>query len=71
MRILFLKKMTLGFCFGFQIKGELPEKEKQKAEDSGSDDDEDKYADEMDMPGTKVSSFLSTVGFALLTQILL
>jgi len=38
------------------IKGELPEKEKQKAEDSGSDDDEDKYADEMDMPGTKVDS---------------
>ena len=37
------------------MKGELPEKEKKKVEDSDSEDDEDKYADEMDMPGTKVS----------------
>jgi len=38
------------------LKGELPDKEKKKAEDSDDEDDEDKYADEMDMPGTKIDS---------------
>lgn len=38
------------------IKGELPEKEKKKVDDSDSDADEEKYVDEMDMPGTKIDS---------------
>ena len=50
------------------MKGELPEKEKKKVEDSDSEDDEDKYADEMDMPGTKVSLLCCSVGSCLAKQ---